>query len=64
VFLSPSDSCFVWLVLVNLLIRNFNRHYRKVSYLHLEMVNCIGTFLLASAKKKFRPRNFDLNIMH
>jgi hypothetical protein len=35
-----------------------NSHYMKASYLHLEMVNCIGTFLLASAKK-----NSDLEIL-
>jgi hypothetical protein len=34
------------------------RFNRKVSYLHLERINCIGTFLLASAKK-----NSDLEIL-
>jgi hypothetical protein len=33
-------------------------HYRKVSYLHPKRVNCICTFLLASAKK-----NSDLKIL-
>jgi hypothetical protein len=40
------------------------RFNRKVSYLHLERINCIGTFFISISKKKFRPRNFDLNILH
>jgi hypothetical protein len=37
---------------------SMEHHYWKVSYLHLEMVNCIGTFLLASTTK-----NSDLKIL-